>query len=308
VINYKKFIRSRELRIKIMQFFSFIPDKTMVKMQYFLKTGCFLNIKNPRKFTEKIQIYKLFYRDPLMKECVDKYEVRKYVKDCGLARTLNECYGVYNSPEEIDFSKLPQSFVLKDTLGGGGNSIIIVKNKENLDVVKIQKQMKEWVERPVEKKHPGREWVYEGRKHRIIAERYIEASEKSGGLIDYKFFCSYGEVKCMYVIADREMGKKAGLGIFDAEYKRINANRSDEEPLSRDIPKPENFEEMKAVAQKLSAAFPEARIDLYNIDNKIIFGEITFFDGSGYMTFEPKEFDFAMGEMFEFRGGEQWER
>lgn len=109
---------------------SFVPDKWMVSLQYKIKTGRKLNLKNPQRFTEKLQWYKIFYRDPMMKQCVDKYEVRKYVEKCGLASILNECYGVYNSPDEIDFFNMPNSFVLKDTLGGGGNSVILVPDKK----------------------------------------------------------------------------------------------------------------------------------------------------------------------------------
>ena len=116
MMDYKKIIKSRAVRIKIMQAMSFIPDKWMVSLQYKIKTGRKLNLKNPQRFTEKLQWYKVYYRDPIMKQCVDKYEVRKYVEECGLGSILNECYGVYSSPDEIDFGKLPDSFVLKDTL------------------------------------------------------------------------------------------------------------------------------------------------------------------------------------------------
>lgn len=117
-MDYKKIIKSRKLRVRIMQALSFVPDKMMLKMQYRIKTGRKLNLRDPQRYTEKLQWYKLYYRDPLMAQCVDKYEVRKYVEECGLGSILNKCYGVYSSPDEIDFRKLPDSFVLKDTLGG----------------------------------------------------------------------------------------------------------------------------------------------------------------------------------------------
>lgn len=297
-MNYKDLIKSRKLRIKIMQFLSFVPDELMVKLQYRIKTGRKLNLKNPQRFTEKLQWYKLYYKDPLMAQCVDKYEVRKHVERCGLGQILNELYGVYDSPEEVDFGTLPNQFVIKDTLGGGGNSVIIVHDKTKIDENKIRQQMQEWVDEPINKKHPGREWVYDGKKHRIVIEKYIESNASDGGLIDYKFFCSYGETKYIYVIADRNIGNGAGLAIYDEKFVRLDALRVDERPLKREIIKPDNFIELLDVSRKLASRFPEARVDLYNHNGEIIFGEITFFDGSGYMTFEPDEFDFEMGNKF----------
>ena len=297
-MNYKDLIKSRKTRIKILQLLSFIPDEIMLKLQYRIKTGRKLNLKNPQRFTEKLQWYKLNYRNPLMVQCVDKYDVRKYIEDCGLGNILNEMYGVYDSPEEVDFTILPNEFVIKDTLGGGGNAVIIVSDKLKMNEDAVRQQMLQWVNEPTDKKSPGREWVYDGRKHRIFIEKYIESDFDEGGLIDYKFFCFNGRAEYLYVIADREVGKKAGLGVFDRNYKYLNVCRCDEAPLTRNIEKPNNFEELLYVAEKLAAPFPEARIDLYNQHNQIMFGEITFFDGSGYMTFEPDEFDYELGKSF----------
>lgn len=295
-MDYKKFIKSRKMRIRIMQALSFVPDSIMVKMQYRLKTGHRLNLKNPERFTEKLQWYKLYYRDPLMAQCVDKYEVRSYVEQCGLGSILNQLYGVYDSPEEIDFDKLPESFVLKDTLGGGGNAVILVKDKSRLDEAAVRRQMAEWVNEPVHKKHPGREWVYDGKKHRIIAEEMIVSDKIPRGVIDYKFFCFQGKAEVLYVVKDHNMG------FYDAQFNPLSVYRTDcvkEYPVLKEkIDKPQNYEEMIAVAHKLSRKFPHVRVDLYNVEGKIIFGELTFYSGSGYMTFEPDGFDFMMGKSF----------
>ena len=296
-MDYKKLIKSRSLRIKIMQALSFVPDEIMVKIQYRMKTGRKLNLKNPQRFTEKLQWYKLYYRDPLMAQCADKYEVRKYVEECGLGHILNEMYGIYDSPDEVDFSKLPESFVIKDTLGGGGNSVILVKDKSKMDEVAVRAKLQEWVNEPTNKKHPGREWVYDGRKHRIIIEKFIDSDVEQGGLIDYKFFCFNGKAEYLYVMSDRQIGGTAGLSIYNSEFKRM-AVKGIEKPLARNLKKPEKFEEMKKMAEILSEAFPEARIDFYNMHSNIVFGEITFFDASGYMIFEPDEFDYVLGERF----------
>ena len=136
MIDYKKIFKSRKLRLAILELLSFIPDKLMIKIQYYIKIGRKLNLKNPQRYTEKLQWYKLNYKNPLMIKCVDKYDVREYVKDCGLENTLNECYGIFNSPDEINFDALPNKFVLKDTLGGGGNSIIICDDKSKANIKK----------------------------------------------------------------------------------------------------------------------------------------------------------------------------
>lgn len=283
-----------------MQFLCFVPDIPMVKFQYRLKTGVALNLKNPKRFTEKIQLYKLFYRDPIMKQCVDKYEVRGYIDKQKLGNLLTDCYGVYNSPDEIDYNLLPKRFVIKDTLGGGGNSVVIVKDKKKINKPALNRQMQGWVDEPYNKKHPGREWVYDGRKHRIIIEEYIESNPNDGGLVDYKFFCNYGKIKFLYVISDRELASGARLAILTPEFKKLPVNRADELPFTREIHQPTNYEEMKRIAEKIAKPFPEARIDLYNVKGRIIFGEITFFDGSGYMTFTPDEYDEILGDCFEF--------
>ena len=300
---------SRSCRCKILYSLSFIPDIIMVKLQYWMKTKRLLNLKKPKRFTEKLQLYKLFYRDPVMKQCVDKYDVREYIAKQGHKDILIDCLGIYSSPDEIDFNKLPNEFVIKDTLGGGGNSVIIVKDKCKLNIPNCINQMQNWVNEPNDKKHPGREWVYEGHKHRIIIEKYIEADPEKVGLIDYKFFCNYGVTKFLYVVADRVLGKTAGFGVFSPDFKQMPVSRADESPLKRKILKPNNYDELKNIAEFLAKPFPEARIDLYDVNGKIYFGEITFFDGSGYMTFTPDEYDIKLGDMFTFNlNDERWQK
>ena len=223
LINYKKIIKSRQTRLAILRFLSFIPDSWMIRCQYRMKTGHRLNLKKPQRYSEKVQWYKLNYRNELMPQCVDKYDVRKYVKSCGLEEILNECYGVYDSPDEIDFSVLPEQFVLKDTLGSGGNSVIICTDKSKLDIPAVTEQMRGWVKINHRIKTGGREWPYSaGKPHRIIAEKYIPSNPEKGGLIDYKFFCFQGRAEFLYVIADREIGSDGAFGVFDREFRKLN--------------------------------------------------------------------------------------
>lgn len=297
-MNYKKLIKSRDIRIKILQFLSFIPDKWMLRIQYMIKTGRSLNLSNPKRYTEKLQWYKLYYRDPLMAQCADKYDVRKYVEQVGLAKYLNTVYGVYNSTKEIEFETLPRSFVLKDTLGGGGNSVILVKDKNSISWTEICAQMEKWVNQPDNAKTPGREWVYEGRKHRIIIEELLE-SDETGDLPDYKFFCFHGKPEFLYMMSDyTQHHSKGRLGFLTTDFKLLPVQRADFLPMEEQPEKPLNYTEMLDAAKVLSAPFPHVRVDMYNINGKIIFGELTFFNASGYVQFTPDTFDYTMGEKF----------
>ncbi len=295
-MNYKCFIKSRNIRLKIMQLLSFIPDKLMLKIQYKIKTGNNLNLSFPKRYTEKLQWYKLYYRNPLMKECVNKYSVRKYVEKCGLASILNDLIGVYNSPEEIDYNKLPRQFVIKDNLGGGGNSVIVCRDKEKFDIEAANKEIKLWCSR-IKGKHPGREWVYDNQQKKIIIEKYL--SQEDGDLPDYKFFCFNGKVVYSYLMENYSMHHEQGrLGFFDRDFNLLPYYRKDFAPITIQPVKPSNYDKMIEYAETLSKSFPAVRVDFYNLNGKIYFGELTFFMASGYINFEPDEFDFIMGESF----------
>lgn len=179
---------------------------------------------------------------------------------------------------------------------GGGNSIILVPDKRKLDIAQAKKQMVRWVAEPVKGKHPAREWVYDGMPHRIIAEKFIVSNPERGGLIDYKFFCFGGKIYCLYVMGNRGVGLT--VGIYDRDFHKIDAYISYDKKMESEAEKPENFEEMCKIAEKLSARFPHARIDLFDQDGVITFGEVTFFSGSGYTLFDPDSFDYELGEKF----------
>lgn len=299
MINYKKIIKSQDVRRTILACMKWVPDKFMIKLQYRIKFGRRLNLNNPQRFSEKLQWYKLYYRNPKMKQCVDKYDVREYVKEKGLEKILIPLIGVYESEKDVNLERLPEQCVIKDTLGGGGRKVIVFDKHSNIKFEDIKKQMEEWIDSSISYKIGGREWPYGGKKHRIIIEEKLPSNIEDGGLIDYKFFCFHGQPKVLYVIADRKIGEKAGLGIFTAEYDRLDVVRCDENPLKRDIPRPKAYDEMIEICKRLSEPFPEVRIDLYYVEEKIYFGEMTFFDGSGYMSFAPDSFDYVMGEMFQ---------
>ena len=299
-MNYKKIIRSRKTRIFLLSLLSFIPDKAMLKLQYRIKFGRGLNLKNPQRFTEKIQWYKLYYRDPLMAQCVDKYEVRKYVEQMGFGDLLNELYGVYDHVDDIDFDALPEKFVLKGTLGGGGNQVYICTDKARLDIEALKISLCQWLK--PKKKEAGREWIYRG-KPRIVAEKYIEAADGELGIIDFKFYCYFGKAKILLVWGDRKLGEDGAVAHYSIDYEKLPYFRTDERRLTADIAKPANYGEMVSVAEKLAEPFPYVRVDLYNEGGKIVFGELTFFEASGYCSFEPDEFDYILGNYFELPEG-----
>lgn len=228
-----------------------------------------------------------------MTQCADKYDVREYVKLKGLQRILNDCYAVYDSPEEIHYESLPSKLVLKTTNGSGTN--IFIDDKIDVDVDKASKQLFEWL-RPI-KKPNGREWAYENIKPRIICEKYLENNEngEKGDLVDYKFFCFNGVPKMIQVDVERYTNHKRNMydvkwNPFNIEYLYPKAEYS--------VSRPANIDEMVDIAATLSMDFPFVRVDLYNLEGKIVFGELTFYPEAGTGLFTPDEFDKKVGEWF----------
>lgn len=297
-MNYKKLIRSRALRIKILSLLNWVPDSIMVPLQYKIHTGRRLNLKNPQRFTEKLQLYKLKYRNPLMLRCTDKYEVRSVVNEMGLVDILIPLIGVYDSSESIEFESLPQQFVAKTTDGGGGNQIFICHDKREVDTDVFYTIINEWFKAP-KSKNAGREWAYENSyPRRVVVEELISDGENEN-LIDYKLFCFNGKVKMIYAISGRSFGHGAEVGVYTPDFKKLDVHRADELPAKDALPKPQNFDKMIEIAEKLSAPFPHVRVDLYNVNGKIYFGELTFYDGSGYMSFTPDSYDEELGSYFD---------
>ena len=291
-MNYKKIIKSQEMRFKILNFLSFIPDKQMIKLQYKIKTGRKLNLKNPQRYSEKLQWYKLYYRDPLMTKCADKYSVREYIRSKGLDDILNKLYAVYDKVEEVNFNGLPDKFVMKTTNGSGTN--ILCKDKLKLSVDEMKKSLKNWMNRDCFA--AGREWAYKDIVPRIIVEEYLEDKiNPYDGLNDYKFICFNGEAK--YIILDIDRYSAHKRNFYNTNWKYINVS-SDCPNFGDCVSKPEGLDEMLCVANILAKDFPFVRVDLYWVNGKVYFGELTFYPWTGYVTFEPDEFDYILGEKF----------
>lgn len=294
-MNYKRIIRNQEHRLKILKALRWVPDEMMVRLQYRIQLGFWPNLKNPKRYTEKLQVYKLKYRNPVMHQCVDKYDVREYVKSKGLGHILNDCYGVYDRAEDIDLATLPEQFVAKTTDGTGGFNIKIVTDKSKIDKTAFRAELNSWLGK--KDINAGREWAYTGiKKSRIVIEKFL--SQRDGKLLDYKFFCFNGKARFLYVSQDLT-NENARCTFLDIEWNKMPVQRLDYPALENIPAKPDNFEQMKKVAKKLAEDFPHVRVDLYNIEGQIVFGEFTFYNASGYMKLNPDSYDNVIGDMFD---------
>lgn len=298
-MNYKKIIKSRRLRFAILRALEWIPDSIMVRMQYRIKMGFWPDMKHPRRFTEKLQLYKLHYQNPVMSQCVDKYEVRKYVESKGLGHILNEVYGIYDHFDDIDFESLPESFVIKSTTGGGGLNVIIVKDKHSSDIDEIRRQASSWYVHKPGFKNMGREWAYIGMPGtRIVIEKLLQDNNTDyvAGLSDYKMMFFNGKFKILWIDKDRYTNHHRGF--WNERLEFMSDIYSDHDTFLTPPELPDNIMEMISIGEKLSKDFPYARIDLYNVEGKVVFGEITFYPWSGYVKFHPDDFDFQLGTYF----------
>lgn len=291
---YKKIIKSKKLRFKIISLFGFLPDKTMLKLQYRIKCGRKLDLKTPKRYTEKIQWYKLFYRNPVMQQCADKYLVRKYVESKGLKHTLNELYAVFETPQDIDFDVLPSKFVLK--LSNGSSTNLLVKDKSALDLDETKKKFDDFLKQSGTS--AGREWVYKNNASPVIvAEKLLEnPMDPNSDIRDYKILCFNGKPEYIICVDGRYTDHYCHV-VYDTDWMKQNVVIGDSS-AEAEYERPETLDEMLECAATLSEEFPAARVDFYSISGKIYFGEITFFPWSGYMKFTPDDFDLMLGEKF----------
>lgn len=278
----------------------FVPDTIMLKTQYRIKLRRNLNLKDPQRFTEKLQYYKVHYRNEDMFDCVDKYLVRAYIeKKMGNDKYLNTLYQVCNKADDIDFEQLPNQFVIKTSDGGNGDNILICTSKNSLKKQEVINLVNSW--RNKQYYVISREWAYKGaRKSRVIVEKLLESDENSDGSIDdYKFLCYDGKFKYLWVDKDRYSDHKRGF--WDEGLNFLSGVFSDHPTFKEPITLPENIKEMVEVAEKLASGFPFVRVDLYNIKGQIIFGELTFYPWSGYVQYTPDNFDFELGKNFNIK-------
>ena len=299
-----------------MKISNILPDKQFLKLKYRMAYGKKLNLDNPQNYNEKLQWLKLYNRNPEYTNLVDKYEVKKYIeKNIGKEYVI-PTLGIYKKFEDINFDELPNKFVIKCTHDSGG--LVVCKDKEKLDIKLAQKIINKSLKNNYYLK--GREWPYKNVKPRIIIEKlmeigniekndstvankeYIDAEtlQKEQGLLDYKFMCFNGEVKLMFLdigVIGKGIGhaKEYYRNVYDEKFELLPVLETRSNYPTK-INKPKNFSKMVEIAQNLSKGIPHVRVDLYNIDGKIYFGELTFFHGSGLSNyFIPEEWNEKLG-------------
>lgn len=268
------------------------PDKLFLELKYRLVMGQKLDLKNPKTFNEKLQWLKLYNRKPEYTMMVDKYAVKEYVANKIGKEYIIPTLGIWKRIEDIDWDSLPNQFVLKTTHGGGGGGVVICKDKNTFDRNEAKLKLRKSLESDIYLNF--REWPYKDVQKRIIAEQYM-CDESGIELKDYKFFCFNGNVRCFKVDFNRFINHKANY--YDREAKLLSFGEACCPPdYGKVFDKPKNFELMLSLAEHLSENIPFVRIDFYNSNGQIYFGEITFFPAAGMGKFEPMEWDYKLGE------------
>ncbi|MCF0247913.1 MAG: hypothetical protein HUJ86_04815 [Synergistes sp.] len=278
----RRFFSDKEYRVIILcnkGLYNNLSDEEFIKKRFKETLQRDLDLENPLTFNEKLQWLKLYYHNPLYTTLVDKYRVREVIKEKIGEQYLIPLLGVWEDPEDIDFSSLPEKFVLKCN-HNSGLGMCICKDKSHLDIPKVKKKLRAGLKQ--DWYLCTREWVYKNVSRRVIAEKYMEDS--NGELNDYKFFCFDGKADNVMIVAGRSKGTPLFYH-YDKNWNLCQFNRLCRSlPKDYKIPKPDNINEMFEIAEYLSRGMPHVRVDLYNVDGKIYFGEYTFFNQSGLET------------------------
>ncbi len=265
----------------------------ILKEHFRNRVGYEMDYENPKTFNEKIMWLKLNYQDPLITKCCDKFAVKDYVKE-----VLGEGYYVptiaqWEDPDDIDFDALPDQFVLKVNWSSGYN--IIVSDKSKLDYAATRKQLKKWIQPDRNSYYQFFNWGYKHMKPVIYAEEYLE--QIAGQVYDYKFFTFNGEVKALFVATDRTTDSPLNFDFFDRDYNHLPLTYGGTHHANPLPEKPKHYDEMIQLAEKLAKPFPFVRVDFFEVGDRILLGEMTFYSGGGLLPFEPLEWDYKFGEM-----------
>jgi len=270
-------------------FFNWMADDLYLKLIYRAETGKKLNLKNPTTFNEKLQWLKINNRKNEFSIMADKYRVREYISKKIGEKYLIPLIGVYDNENEIPWDNLPESFVIKCTHGSNCN--IICKCKEELDIEAAKGKLNRWL------KHSwfnfGREWVYKNITPRIIIEKYM-VDESNVELKDYKMFCFDGKVKMIQVDFGRFINHKRNIYRPNWELTELSIKYPRDEDIALDCP--QKLDEMIELGEILSKNIPHVRVDFYSINNRLYFGELTFYQGSGFEHFYPDKYETIFGD------------
>ena len=286
----------RFLVLSNLGFYKSLDDKVYLERLFKALFNKNLDLNNPLTYNEKVQWLKLYDRKDIYTEMVDKYAAKQFV-----SRILGEKYiiptlGIYDDVNQIDFNKLPNSFVMKCTHDSGG--VVICKDKNAFDINGAKKYLRKMQKKDFYLK--WREWPYKNVPHRIIVEEYMEDKDTQE-IRDYKFFTFGGKVKAMFIASERQNSKvETKFDFFDENFKHLPiTNGHPNAPI--EPKKPINFELMKEFAEKLSAGTRHLRVDFYEINGSVYFGEMTFYHWSGLVPFEPEEWDGIFGSWIKLK-------
>jgi hypothetical protein len=272
----------------------YLSDREFIEKKHYYITGEYINLDNPVLFAEKLHWLKLYDRKPEYVKMVDKYKVKSYVESLIGEKYIIPTIGIWNNFREIDFTNLPDRFVLKTTHDSG--VVCICKDKQKFNINKARKTINKSLKRNLY--YFGREWPYKNVKPRIIAEEYLSEAGNDA-IVDYKFYCFNGVPLFCQVIKDRFVNET--IDFFDDQWNLMPFTGMHTKypfPHSKElIEKPDKLEEMKHIASSLSRNTYFSRIDLYYINNKIYFGEITFYPAAGFGKFYPEEWNKRLGEL-----------
>lgn len=269
-------------------FSRWMSDETFIKWEYFSGMKAFPNLENPQRYNEKLQWLKLNDIHWEHTDIVDKYSTKEYVRGIIGEYYIIPTLGVWDNFDEIGFSLLPDQFVQKTTHDSGG--VVVCKDKASFDKTVVRKKLEKSLSYNYFYEH--RDFIYKNIKPRIIAEKFM-VDESGTVLKDYKIFCFNGEPKMLFVAIDRPFETR--FDFFDMDWNHLPLKQG--HPLAtKEIKKPVGFENMKEIARKLSKGFPHVRVDLYDINGHVYFGELTFFHFSGNVPFEPAEWDYKIGK------------
>ncbi len=270
-----------------------LPPKFYAHIHYEYFFGKKLNLKNPIRFNEKIEWYKVFYHPKVLNQLVDKFAVRSFVEEKIGAQFLNTLLGVYEKAEDIPFDELPEQFVIKATHTNACN--LIVTNKTYFNKIEAIKLFKKWLGKN-QYYRKGQEWAYKDVQPRLVVEKFLKEDGKSA-LVDYKFYCFDGVPKFINVHLDREEDHKHGF--FNLNFKLLPFGKSAGfKNISAEIEEPSNLKEMIELSKILAKGFPFVRVDFYSINGKTIFGEMTFYPGDARNDFYPDEYNITIGDYF----------
>ncbi|HKW93170.1 MAG TPA: ATP-grasp fold amidoligase family protein [Methylomirabilota bacterium] len=274
-----------------------MPDRVILARRYRRIFGRRLNLWSPKTFNEKLYWLMLYYRPPLATTVSDKYAVRAYVAERTDSAILNDLYGVWDRAEDVDFDALPEAFVLKVNWGWRMN--MLCPRKGALDLTATRAQLSAWMEHNLY--WTTREWSYKNIRPRIICERLL-LDEAGGAPTEYSFFCFGGQPAFLRAQCDRATHVTADT--FDMEW-RIPPFVINRPNTGRVVDRPSSLDAMADHARRLSAGWPFMRVDLYDVDGHIVFGELTLYPGAGTNRFTPVEYDRYWGDAIQLPG-RQW--